>query len=181
MVLKQKQQNKSLAKFLAHNKTENKMISQVGQIGFKPFNSINRNRESSPVKPNENRMLELLNSVQQQVSVEHIKEEPKEINLPQAMQPESSTNSNNANVFFSLKKMLVNKENSNNMNHNVVKSDFQNGSNNNKDDARKMSNQYEIQDPLQMERNNVGIIGNLALSNMNHDIEDLQPNFSALH
>jgi hypothetical protein len=35
-------------------------------------------------------------------------------------------------------------------------------------------------DATQLERQNVGIIGNLALSNINHDIEDLQPNVGSI-
>lgn len=38
------------------------------------------------------------------------------------------------------------------------------------------NNQYELHDSNQIERNNVGIISNITLSNMHRDIEDLQPN-----
>lgn len=40
--------------------------------------------------------------------------------------------------------------------------------------------QFEQEDATQIERNNVGIIGNLALSSINHDIEDLQPNVGSI-
>lgn len=84
---------------------------------------------------------------------------------------------------------LSGKNNESHASHNVVQKDFLDVKKEVEDslkiDNNKLkadNNQFAIeqQDAAQIERNNVGIIGNLALSNINHDIEDLQPNVGSI-
>ena len=79
-------------------------------MGFKPFTSVKRESESPLKQQSERKRMEIFNSIQKQNSIDNAKEDAK-MNQAQKMSQDSR---NHENIFFNLKKTLLNKENLNN-------------------------------------------------------------------